>query len=163
MAEAVELLLPGSPELKWPNDILWKGKKLAGILVETAVDRERVQHVALGIGLNVNQQQFPDELANRATSLSLITGQPHHRAEVLAAVLSRLELWIDHLEQDGAPPVIAAWQRYAPWIGSKISVRDGNRELFGKALGLEPHGALRLQDDQGQEHSIVSGDVYIRQ
>ncbi len=159
LAEAVELLLPGTPEVKWPNDLLWKGRKLAGILVESATDREKVHYIVLGIGLNINQHQFPKPLAGLASSLSLVSGKPFQRSEVLATILARLELWIDHLQQGRTEQVIDAWTRFAPWIGSQITVHNGDQVLAGKALGLNPQGALRLQDEQGREHLVVSGDV----
>ena len=161
LAEAVEPLLPTSPELKWPNDLLSSGRKLAGILVESAVDRQTIRHLVLGIGLNVNQQAFPEPIADLAGSLSLAAGRQFDRAEVLATVLGRLEVWVDRLHDDGPEPIVTRLCDYAPWMGKQISVRNGEHELVGTALGIEPHGALRLQDEQGEVHSIVSGDVLI--
>jgi BirA family biotin operon repressor/biotin-[acetyl-CoA-carboxylase] ligase len=161
LAETVELLLPEAPEVKWPNDILWQGQKLAGILVESFVNRARVVHVVLGIGLNVNQLTFPAEIADRAISLRLAAGKSWNRAEVLVTLLARLELWLNHLADDRADQLISSWKRFAPWIGQRISVRSGKQNLVGTALGLEPNGALRLQDQQGRVHLVVTGEVQI--
>ncbi len=161
VAEVVDLLLPGTPELKWPNDILWQGKKLAGILVESFVSRDQVLHSVLGIGLNVNQLDFPGELVDHAVSLRLATGRSWNRVEVLASLLARLELWLDHLTDPGTDRLISSWQRFAPWIGQPISVRRGKQKLLGTALGLSPQGALRIKDRQGKVHLVASGDVQI--
>lgn len=161
LAEAVEPWTQGPPELKWPNDLLAEGRKLAGILVEAVLDRETVQHVVLGVGLNVNQRQFPTLLAESAASLSLTSGRQLHRGEVLVAVLARLELWLDRLQQQGPQPVLDGWRRYAPWMGQLLKVQNGANELVGTALGLEPHGALRVRDDRGREHSVLSGDAFL--
>ncbi len=159
LAEAVEPLLPARPTLKWPNDLLFEGRKLAGILVEAAIDRQAVQHVIVGIGLNVNVTHFPDELADLAGSLFLATGQRQHRAVVLARILERLELWIDRLQREGVEPVLTNWPRYAPWMGKQVTVSGGGPDLVGIAMGLESQGALRIIDEHGQEHSVLSGDV----
>jgi BirA family biotin operon repressor/biotin-[acetyl-CoA-carboxylase] ligase len=161
LAETVELLLSEAPELKWPNDLLWQGRKLAGILVEVSVNREQGSHITLGIGLNVNQLNFPASIAEHAVSMRLATGNHWNRAEVLAILLGRLESWMDHLAKRETDRLISSWQRFAPWIGQRIHVRGGKRELVGTALGLDPQGALRLQDPQGKVHSIVTGEVQI--
>ena len=157
LAEALESFLPAAPELKWPNDLLWQGKKLAGILVESTLagkqvqQEQQVQHVIVGLGLNVNQEEFPEELAGRAISMKMMTGRTLDRGEVLAGLLGRLEHWIDRMDRHGLPPVVDTWQRYAPWIGREITVQHGNKPLSGTALGLTPLGALRLRDAAGCE------------
>ncbi len=159
LAESCRKMLPSAPELKWPNDLLWSGRKLAGILVETAVDSSGVLYAVVGIGINVNQRQFPAELQESAGSLRLAAGRCFDRLEVLAAVLEQLETWIDCLGEEGGSRVVAAWKQHAPWLGRQITVRHGDQVLSGTAVGLEPHGALRLRDADGREHSMLSGDA----
>jgi BirA family transcriptional regulator, biotin operon repressor / biotin---[acetyl-CoA-carboxylase] ligase len=161
LAEATETILSGRPVLKWPNDLLWQGRKLAGILVESATGQQTIRYAIVGIGLNVNQSRFPDALAKTAGSLCQVAGHPLDRTEVLAQVLHRLEWWIDLLESAGAKPVLTAWQRYASMSSEIITVQDSNRTITGTALGLTADGALRLRDHQGKEHLIVAGDVVL--
>jgi BirA family biotin operon repressor/biotin-[acetyl-CoA-carboxylase] ligase len=159
LAEAIEPYCNVAPKLKWPNDVLCEGRKVAGILVEAALDGEIVHHVVLGVGLNVNQQEFPGLLAGRAGSLRALTGTQHHRADVLAAVLARLEYWIDVFHENGRAAVIEGWQRRACWMGEKVRVKNGKCELVGTAIGLDPDGALRIEDEDGREHAVLAGDA----
>lgn len=158
LAEAMGPLLPAPPVLKWPNDLLFQGRKLAGILVEAQTDRQAVRHAIVGIGVNVNQDSFPEELAERAGSLRTVSGQTHDRAEVLARLLGALESWIERLQTRPAE-VLETWQRYAPWLGRPIVVTMGQNTLAGTALGLAPDGTLRMRDAGGREQTILSGDV----
>jgi len=159
LAESVRAYLPRPPELKWPNDLLFEGRKLAGILVEAVMTRQVIDFVVLGIGLNVNQLQFPPPLDKTAGSLRWAAGRPLDRAELLSAVLARLEVWIDELQSRGGAAAIEAWQQHAAWLGTPIRVSTGGRELRGIALGVDANGALRLRDASGEEHAVVSGDT----
>ncbi len=159
LAEALEPLLPGTPVLKWPNDLLYEGRKLAGILVEASLHGESIRHMIVGIGINVNEQPFPESLADLASSLSLAAGRTFDRGEVLALVLTRLEHWFDSLDRDGAAPTIARWQAYATWIGQSVSVRNGDAEVRGTAIGLDARGSLIVRDEQGRQQTVLSGDL----
>ncbi len=159
LAEALQPLLPGAPALKWPNDLLYEDRKLAGILVEASLHRESIRHMIVGIGINVNERQFPDALADLAGSLSLAAGKTFDRGEVLAMVLVRLEHWFDSLDRDGAAPTIARWQAYATWIGQPVCVRNGETGVRGTALGLDARGSLIVRDEQGRQQTVLSGDL----
>jgi BirA family biotin operon repressor/biotin-[acetyl-CoA-carboxylase] ligase len=160
VAEAVEPLLTEDPVLKWPNDVLFQGRKLAGILVEATMDGTRTDQVVLGIGLNVNQVEFPEPLANLAASLRQVRGTPLCRATVLVSVLARLEVWIDTLARGESQPIVRAWSDRAPWLGKRVTIRGGERDLTGTALGLGPRGELRLREATGRERLVYSGDVF---
>jgi BirA family biotin operon repressor/biotin-[acetyl-CoA-carboxylase] ligase len=152
-----------SPRLKWPNDVQLvdphsaggRRLKLAGVLTEMASAGGRVEHVVVGIGINVNATAFPDELAERATSLRLATGRPVDRAGVLAALLDAFEPLFEAFEQEGPAPAVAAFTEYAA-LPQRCRIDD---RLEGVALGVDPDGALRLRDDAGQIHRVISGEV----
>lgn len=149
-----------SPRLKWPNDVqLVDGeghrRKLAGVLTEMASAGDRVEHVVVGVGLNVNATAFPAELADRATSLRSALGRPIDRAGVLAAVLNAFEPLYDEFERRGPPVAVEAFAAYAS-LPERCRVDD---RLQGVALGVDPDGALRLRDDAGQIHRVISGEV----
>jgi BirA family biotin operon repressor/biotin-[acetyl-CoA-carboxylase] ligase len=149
-----------SPRLKWPNDVqLLDGsgrrRKLAGVLTEMVSAGARVEQVVVGIGINVNAMAFPGELADRATSLRLATGQPIDRARLLAGLLDAFEPLYDEFEQRGPAAAIAAFTQYAG-LPDRCRVDD---RLEGVALGVDPDGALRLRDDAGQIHRVISGEV----
>jgi BirA family biotin operon repressor/biotin-[acetyl-CoA-carboxylase] ligase len=149
------------PRLKWPNDVqLDAGRKVAGILTEMASEGGRVGHVVVGLGLNVNTLSFRDELAARATSLRLVAGHAFERAAVLAAVLDQLERLYEAFEAGG--PVVAseAWQPFAA-VGARCRVSAPGADLEGTMLGIDADGALRLRDDAGQIHRVLSGEISI--
>jgi BirA family biotin operon repressor/biotin-[acetyl-CoA-carboxylase] ligase len=149
-----------SPRLKWPNDVQLvdgddRRRKLAGVLTEMTSAGERVDHVVVGVGLNVNTTDFPPELADRATSLRAALGRPVDRAAVLAAVLNAFEPLYDEFERDGPAVAVAAFSAFAA-LPQRCRVDD---RLQGIALAVDPDGALRLRDDAGRIHRVISGEV----
>jgi BirA family biotin operon repressor/biotin-[acetyl-CoA-carboxylase] ligase len=152
------------PRLKWPNDVQLVDaaaktpRKIAGILTEMATEGERVGHVVVGIGLNVNETALPAELAERATSLALATGRTLDRIQVLAAVLDALELAYDDFRTNGPSAAVEWWDRYGA-IGARVRIRVGEHDLEGVVQGLDPDGALRIAADDGRVHRVVSGEI----
>jgi BirA family biotin operon repressor/biotin-[acetyl-CoA-carboxylase] ligase len=150
------------PRLKWPNDVqLLEGgeaRKVAGILTEMSSEGERVGHVVVGLGLNVNARAFPSELAARATSLRLVASHAFDRADVLAAVLTAFEPLYDDFQSRGPVAASAAWQPFAA-LGERCRVSAPGQPLEGIALGVDPDGALRLRDDAGHIHRVLSGEI----
>jgi BirA family biotin operon repressor/biotin-[acetyl-CoA-carboxylase] ligase len=148
-----------SPHLKWPNDVQLvsdgRRRKLAGVLTEMVSAGSRVEHVVVGIGINANATAFPAELADRATSLRLATGQPIDRARLLAGVLDAFEPLYDDFEAHGPAVAVAAFTEYAA-LPQRCRIDD---RLQGVALGVDPDGALRLRDDAGQIHRVISVEV----
>jgi BirA family biotin operon repressor/biotin-[acetyl-CoA-carboxylase] ligase len=154
-----------SPRLKWPNDvqIVNEGgvRKVAGILTEMSSEGGRVGHVVVGLGLNVNGTEFPPELATRATSLRLAAGRAFDRADVLAAVLEATEPLYEDFAARGPIVATTAWQERAA-LGERCRVAmpgAPGAELVGVALGVDPDGALRLRDDSGSIHRVLSGEI----
>jgi BirA family biotin operon repressor/biotin-[acetyl-CoA-carboxylase] ligase len=145
--------------IKWPNDVLSEGRKVAGILAELEGDRALV----LGIGVNVNSTpaDFPEELRDKAGSLRMATGAVVDRARVAGRLLTHLEHWHDRLCRDGFGAVAVAWRSRTDLIGRKIRVHEPTSEVAGEVLGLDDDGALRLRLDDGTVHRVVSGDVTV--
>jgi len=161
LAETVGAFLTGPPAIKWPNDIVVDGKKLAGILTEAACDSARVEYVILGIGLNLNYgaDSMPAFLRPRATSIFQLTGQPVARESVLRRLIQDLDRCYGELEASGFEGLRERWEARFVWRGRLVRVELGDRVLIGRAQGIEPGGALILEDDEGQRRSIVAGDV----
>jgi BirA family biotin operon repressor/biotin-[acetyl-CoA-carboxylase] ligase len=119
----------------------------------------RVGHVVVGLGLNVNTPAFPDDLATKATSLRLASGRAFDRAEVLAAVLDAFEPLYDDYRAEGPSVAVAAWEPFAA-LGARCRVAGpGAAVIEGVALGIDPDGALRVRDDAGHVHRILSGEI----
>lgn len=163
-AEAVEELTGLRPEIKWPNDLLWQGKKLCGILSESSVESEtgRVQELIIGIGLNVNNLSFPPKLEGKAVSLRQMCGKVIPRAAVIGAVLRRLSQW---LEPGGAPAgrqqLAAAYRREVGCIGRQVALSYPDRQMTGRVLGVDDAGRLVLRLEDGRTETVFSGELQI--
>jgi BirA family biotin operon repressor/biotin-[acetyl-CoA-carboxylase] ligase len=135
--------------VKWPNDVLVGGRKIAGILLEA---REGV--VVVGVGLNVNQRRFPPALAGRATSVALETGRAADRGALLATLLDALDRWRARLEQEGFAPVRERWCVVSDTLGRGVRV-DGTT---GVAVDLDAAGAL-VVDGEGGRRRVLAGEL----
>ncbi len=145
---------------KWPNDLLWEDKKLAGVLTELESDGDRLAFAIIGLGLNVNHDFTSDPLAETATSLRMATGRTWDVDEVLEAFLAALAQGYRRLQAGESPH--QAWARDLEPLGRRVRVlRQGQPPLRGWAVGVTPQGALRVQDDAGVEHVVWAGDVSI--
>jgi BirA family biotin operon repressor/biotin-[acetyl-CoA-carboxylase] ligase len=146
--------------IKWPNDVQIAGRKVAGILTELSADVERVHFVVLGIGVNLNTDaaDFPPDVAELATSVSLNRSSPVHRALFTAALLAKIEQWLDTWTEEGFEPVRASWRAMASTLGQEVLVRADNKELRGFAEDIDSTGALLLRVGERIER-VLSGDV----
>jgi BirA family transcriptional regulator, biotin operon repressor / biotin---[acetyl-CoA-carboxylase] ligase len=149
-------------EIKWPNDVMAGGRKLAGILTEMAAEMERVQWVVLGMGINVNggTEDFPPELRAIATTLAAERGSPVPRVLFTAALLATLEGWLDRHAAEGFEPVRAAWRELSGTLGREVRIRNGQEELTGRAEDIDEAGALLLRTASGVQRVLV-GDVEV--
>jgi len=148
--------------IKWPNDLLARGRKLAGILTELAAEPDTVQWVVLGMGVNLNvrAEDFPDDLREQATSLAIERGQPAPRALFTAALLARLEEWLDRHAAEGFGPVREAWRERSATLGREVRVEVEGREVTGVAEDLDETGALLVRCGKRLER-VTSGDVQL--
>ncbi len=153
--------LSGVPmDLRWPNDVLCRGKKCAGILVEMTTASDGIAYVLAGIGINVNHSSIPVELAAEATSLHLETGHNISRIEVLAAVLARLEDYYRRLLKEGAAVIVNRFAEISSYArGKRVKVVDSRDGLAGVTAGLAPDGVLLVQRDDGRVERVLSGHV----
>jgi BirA family biotin operon repressor/biotin-[acetyl-CoA-carboxylase] ligase len=148
--------------LKWPNDVLVSTggglRKVAGILTEMASERDRVRHVVVGVGLNVNGTAFPPELADRATSLLLATGRPFDRGTLLAGLLDGLEPAYQAFVAQGPAQALARWRRHAD-LGRRCRIERDGAVLEGVAEDVDEQGSLLVRDDGGRLHQVLSGEI----
>ncbi len=149
------------PRPKWPNDLLLNGRKLAGALTELASEGARLRHAVIGLGLNVNNDFGDGPLARTAISLRQAAGHPLDVDAVANAFLAALARRYDAFRAGVSPH--AEWARRLEPLGRRVQVmRPGQPTLSGRAMGVTPEGALRVQDDAGREHIVWAGDVVIR-
>lgn len=164
VAEGVEEVagpLPGG--IKWPNDLILAGWKVAGILTELVSRGEEVAAVVLGVGLNVNQgpADFSPDLGGRAGSVAMAAGRTLPRADLFRALLRRLDHRYREFLREGPGPALAGAAARSLTLGRPVRAREGKAELTGLALRLEADGALVLQLGDGQVRRLVAGEVTI--
>ncbi|MHB1255521.1 MAG: biotin--[acetyl-CoA-carboxylase] ligase [Dethiobacteraceae bacterium] len=151
------------PGIKWPNDLLLGGRKLAGILTEVSAEMERVNYLVLGIGLNANlsAEHFQGELADSATSLLLELGQSVCRVRWVQNFLTLFEQAYLATEEQGFASVLACWRRYSVTLGQDVIVSLGGRSVHGTALDIDEQGALLVKTVSGLE-TFLSGEVSLK-
>jgi BirA family transcriptional regulator, biotin operon repressor / biotin---[acetyl-CoA-carboxylase] ligase len=148
-----------SIDLKWPNDLLADGKKVCGILTEMNAEATRVRYIVVGIGINVNQTNFPRELA--AASLRLITGTPWSRVELAAALLKSLDREYRQLLKDARAreSILRRFAAESSWVrGKSVRVEENGGAFEGVTEGLDPRGFLLVRTAKGLE-TVLSGTV----
>lgn len=151
----------GAPaRLKWPNDALVHGRKLAGVLVEAHSQGSRLEAVIIGIGVNLASAALGPDLAATAIALEQATDRPVDRAVFIAQLLGHVERWLDRYIAGGLPAIAGAWHdRMATGIAARARVNGA--DLTGEVAGLDGDGALLLRDPLGQLHRVRSGDVEV--
>ena len=164
VAEAIEGVAGLAPRLKWPNDLLVDGKKVAGILTETASLESRVSYVVVGIGINVRHdaQDLPEELRTTATSLRLATGREISRGELAAEIYNRLDWWYREFSDGRCQIILARGRERSAILGSSVDVLAGDERWSGLAVDLDADGSLLVREQGGTLRRVVAGDVSIR-
>jgi BirA family biotin operon repressor/biotin-[acetyl-CoA-carboxylase] ligase len=152
VAEALERVTGLTPRLKWPNDVLVDGRKLAGILLESRIAPS--PFVVLGIGVNLAQRVFPPDLAERATSVRLATGRRVDADTLLTALLESLDAWRTRLETEGWAPIRERWCALTETLGRRVSIDD----VQGIAVDVEEDGALIVVEGDVRRR-VVAGEV----
>jgi BirA family biotin operon repressor/biotin-[acetyl-CoA-carboxylase] ligase len=158
VADAVAAVGGAGAAVKWPNDVLLGGRKVAGILTELDAELERVHVVIVGIGVNLNGDAFPSELADKATSLRLATGGPVDRAAFTAGLLAALEGRYRRFLAAGFAAMRSEWEACSALTGKEVRVTAPEGEVAGRVLGVDDDGALRLAGPRG-EVRVVAGEV----
>jgi BirA family biotin operon repressor/biotin-[acetyl-CoA-carboxylase] ligase len=148
--------------IKWPNDCLLDGRKVAGILTEMDAEVDRIRSVVLGIGVNLNApvRAFPPELRETATSVLLAAGARVDRPRFAAALCATLEAVYDRVVRDGFAAIASEWESYSCLTGREVTVDCSGRRSTGMVRGIDPVGRLVLDGANGEER-IVAGDVSI--
>lgn len=160
MAQAVEETTGLRLSIKWPNDLIYQGRKLVGILLEMNGDMDAIESVVVGVGLNVRKGAYPPDLAERAAALEEFAPPPLRR-DVLLHYLGALENVMDAIETGGFAAIAPQYRARSCTLGSQVVV-SGSVNLTGIAENLDENGALLVRDAAGTLHRILSGDVSVR-
>src|SRR6267143_3063132 len=160
MHNAVERYSGLDIDIKWPNDLLAGEKKFCGILSEIQAEVDLVRHMVIGVGVNANHQVLPPDIESRATSLRMASGRIQSRVEILLEFFEEFENIYMDFERKGPRSIIEQWTRFSSFAnGRRIEIHDGVRKIGGVTRGLNPLGALRIDQKSGQLEEVYSGDV----
>lgn len=149
--------------IKWPNDVVIDGRKVAGILTEMEADEDRVRFVILGIGVNLNAapEDFPDELRDTATALCAAAGRLIDRTAFAERLLSRVEERYGLFLAQGFGAIRPLWEKRSCLAGRTVQIDGGGQRCAGVVTGITDDGALKVRDATGHETHVVAGDVTV--
>lgn len=150
-------------KIKWPNDIVVNGKKVCGILTEMSIERDYIHHIVVGIGINVNEEIFPEEIAQMATSLKNESGRIISRANLLSDILAQFEKdYETFLAADNLQPFVDEYNKMLVNKGALVKVLDPKGEFSGIAGGINKEGMLIVFKEDGQIVNVYAGEVSVR-
>ncbi|SDF17333.1 biotin--[acetyl-CoA-carboxylase] ligase [Sporolituus thermophilus] len=163
LTKAIHKVTDAPCGIKWPNDILYEGKKLVGILTEMSAEMDAINYVVIGMGINVNiaPDEFPPELRDIATSVAAAAGRPVSRLALLAEVLAELETVYCLAVSQGFDPVLDEWRKLSITLGQQVNVLAPGETFTGIAVNIDNEGALLVDTGQGVRR-VLAGDVSIR-
>ncbi|NPA32092.1 MAG: biotin--[acetyl-CoA-carboxylase] ligase [Aquificae bacterium] len=143
--------------LKWPNDVYAQGKKIAGILTELTKNK-----LIVGIGVNVNQEEFPDEIKNKTTSLRLVTKKQYEKKDILLLLLSHISLTLRTLKEEGFTALRREIEEKLLYKGKEVKLAGGGEEVRGVLVGLSPRGGALILTE-GRIREVISGEMSLRE
>ena len=163
VTNAVNSLYDVSAGIKWPNDVVIKGRKLCGILTEMSAEVRQVNYIVIGVGINANLTSFPEEIREIATSLRLELGCDINRAELIARVMTEFErLYAEFEAQGDLGAVMQEYNELCLNAGSKVRVLDPNGEYTGTSRGINSMGELLVETEDGKMQEVYAGEVSVR-
>jgi BirA family biotin operon repressor/biotin-[acetyl-CoA-carboxylase] ligase len=164
LRRAIESQTGLAPQIKWPNDILLRKKKVAGILTELNAEPDRIKYAVVGIGVDVNPDpgDFPPELRKVATSLKAELGEPVLRPDLAVAILRELDRDYARVAARQFTALADEWEEHGATIGHDVVVRIGHRRVCGRAESLGEDGELLVRTEHGHLERITGGDVTLQ-
>src|ERR1019366_3304565 len=164
ICELVSKFVPAPPAVKWPNDIVFDGRKAGGMLTEARVDADQIRDLVFGLGLNVNSPPsgWPSDLARNAVSLSELAGAPVDINRLKAALIGRVLLAYERFaDGDRVDTFAEFWKKYDVLKGREVTLSGAGRTRRGRVLGVDNVGSLLLRDEHGRTRGYRAGEVTI--
>lgn len=163
VAEGIRETCGVEARIKWPNDIVIKGRKVCGMLAEMSTERDFIHYVVIGVGINVKQQEFVPEIADMATCLEQECGEPVSRARLVANVMKSFEAYYERFEQDGnLEGFLEKYNGMLAGIGGEVRVLDPKGEFQGVSRGINGTGELLVEREDGTLEAVYAGEVSVR-
>lgn len=148
-------------EIKWPNDVIINGRKITGILTEMSAEMEKVNYIVTGIGINVNNSDFPDEIRDKATSLYIETGRKFKRSDIIVSLAEEFTDCYNKFINEGFSAFIKEYNESCANVGREVKTVGGKEEITGIAKGVNSKGELVIQSGD-KEETVLSGEVSLR-
>ena len=163
VARGIDTVTSLNTQIKWPNDIIIHGKKVCGILTEMSTDMEYINYVVVGIGINVNNRDFPIEIREKATSLGIETSRDINRSILVGEICRRFEIYYDlFMEKKDLSLLIEEYNSSLVNRDREVIIIEEDKECIKTAMGIDEQGALLVRDNQGSIERIISGEVSVR-
>ena len=163
VAEGIEKTCGLGARIKWPNDIVLNGKKLVGILTEMSSEIDYINHVVIGVGINVNMDSFSEEIAKTATSLRIETGQVMKRSTLIAEIMKHFERDYDTFLRTGdLSGIRQAYNSLLVNCGKEVRILGAKEPYQALALGINDGGELLVRRQDGSEEAVYAGEVSVR-
>lgn len=163
VAEGIQAVTGLDTKIKWPNDIIVNGKKICGILTEMSTEIDYINHVVIGVGINVNQDSFPEDIRKTATSLKIELGQKVKRSELIAAVMKSFEKNYEiFVKTEDLSGLQELYNSMLVNLDRDVKVLEPGNEYEAHALGINRTGELIVRTSDGEEKEIYAGEVSVR-
>ncbi len=163
VAEAIEDASGLSAGIKWPNDVVVSGKKVCGILTEMSAEPDQIHYVVIGIGINVNMTEFPEEIEKTATSLYIESGRRIRRSELIMSVMKHMERWYRvFLNTSDLTGLKEDYMARLVNLNRQVTVLDPRGEYRGMCLGIDDNGLLLVKREDETMEKVMSGEVSVR-
>jgi BirA family transcriptional regulator, biotin operon repressor / biotin---[acetyl-CoA-carboxylase] ligase len=166
VCDAIKKTTQLDAKLRWPNDITISGKKVAGILIDSSVEAERINYAVIGIGVNANVDwsmiSLHLEKSIKVTSLSNELGHETSMLGLTKEILERLEYYYTELEHSTPHTIIEKWKKSSDILGQKVELMQSNRTIQGIAADVKDDGSLLVKVDNYEDINVVASDIYVR-
>jgi BirA family biotin operon repressor/biotin-[acetyl-CoA-carboxylase] ligase len=161
LSRAISRIVPVTIGIKWPNDLLVGGKKISGILLESAAEDERLRYVVVGMGISVNLDptDYPEELLVKAASLKMVSGNAVNRSDLIAAILEEFERLYELYLEEGFATIRALWEAHAVTLNNQTLLHTPQGSIQGVPRGLDDMGGLLVEMEDGSFRTIYSAEV----
>ncbi|MBO5461143.1 MAG: biotin--[acetyl-CoA-carboxylase] ligase, partial [Ruminococcus sp.] len=150
-------------QIKWPNDIVWKGRKLVGILTEMSLKGSEIDYVVVGVGVNVNTDHFPEEVEKTAVSICQATGKKWDRQILIKEIVNEFErIYNLFVQTEDLSCIQEEYNALLVNCGREVCILGEKESYQAKALGINTHGELIVQREDGTKESVYAGEVSVR-
>ena len=163
VASALKKVCKVEAQIKWPNDLVLNGKKICGILTEMGLDGMQIKYVVIGVGINVNRKEFPEELLDKATSLAMETSEEFDKDAIISAVVEEFYKYYDGFLQTGDLSYLQeTYNQSLVNRGREVRIHEPGNEYNARAIGINEQGELLVETEGGKRQNIYAGEVSVR-